>query len=216
MTAVRHPPGRGGRLWLRRRLQAARRAADLLDSKLRILRREEQRFVTLAERTQEEWTAAVAEAERWLLRAALVGGQRGIRPDPSADPAGVEVTWASVMGVRYPSHATLRLPAGQPRSPVAATAARPVAAAAYRRALEAAVAHAAADAAARVVAAEVAATRARLQAIEDRWVPRLEQALAGLDAALLEAETADNVRLRWVTRSRRRRPVTDSEAEVVP
>jgi V/A-type H+-transporting ATPase subunit D len=118
--------------------------------------------------------------------------------------AEVDVAWASVMGVRYPSRATVRLPEEPPRSPVAATAALPIATAAYRRALEAAVAHAAADGAARVVAAEVATTRARLRAIEDRWVPRLEQALAGLEASLLEAETADNVRLRWVARSRER------------
>jgi V/A-type H+-transporting ATPase subunit D len=88
---------------------------------------------------------------------------------------------------------------------VAATAALPVARAAYRRAVEAAVAHAAAAGAARVVAAEVVTTRGRLRAIEDRWVPRLEAALAGLETTLLEAESADNVRLRWVARSRRPR-----------
>lgn len=216
MTAVHHPPGRAGRIWLRRRLTTARRGADLLDSKLRILRREEQRFAVLAERTRAEWEASLAEAERWLLRAALVGGQRGVRADPGTAPAGVEVTWASVMGVRYPSRAAVRLPEEQPRSPVAATAALPMARAAYRRALEAAVAHAAADGAARVVAAEVTTTRTRLRAIEDRWVPRLEQALAGLEASLLEAETADNVRLRWVARSRVRPADTVPGTEAVP
>jgi V/A-type H+-transporting ATPase subunit D len=205
MTAVRHPPGRGGRIWLRRRLSAARRGADLLDSKLRILRREEQRFQVLAERTRLEWEASVAEAERWLLRAALVGGQRGVRPDPGDPPADVEVAWASVMGVRYPARAAVRLAEEPARSPVAATAALPLARAAYRRALEAAVAHAVADGAARVVAAEVRTTRGRLRAIEDRWVPRLDQALSELESSLLEAETADSVRLRWVTQSRRRR-----------
>jgi V/A-type H+-transporting ATPase subunit D len=166
---------------LRHRLAAARRGADLLDSKLRILRREEQRFAVLAERTRLEWEASVAEAERWLLRAAVLGGQRGVRADPGA-----------------------------------ATAALPMARAAYRRALEAAVAHAAADGAARVVSAEVRTTRLRLRAIQDRWVPRLEQALAGVEASLLEAEGAENVRLRWVARARQPRRRTEPASEVTP
>jgi V/A-type H+-transporting ATPase subunit D len=216
MTAVRHPPGRGGRIWLRRRLSTARRGADLLDRKLRILRREEQRFTVLAERTRVDWEQACAEAERWMLRAAVVGGQRGVRPDPGTAPAGVDLTWATVMGVRYPSRATVRMPDEAPASPVAATAALPIARAAYRGALEAAVAHAAAAGAARVVSAEVRTTRGRLRAIEERWVPRLEAALAGLETTLQEAESADNVRLRWVARSRRpRRPdrATGTEGE---
>jgi V/A-type H+-transporting ATPase subunit D len=77
------------------------------------------------------------------------------------------------------------------------TAARPVAGDAYRRALRAAVAHAAAEGALRVVAAEVATTRGRLRAIEDRWVPRLRDALAALEASLQEEEAGDGVRLRW-------------------
>lgn len=214
MTGVRHPPGRGGRIWLRHRLAAARRGADLLDSKLRILRREEQRFAVLAERTRLEWEASVAEAERWLLRAAVLGGQRGVRADPGDSPAAVDVAWASVMGVRYPARAAVRLPEELPRSPVAATAALPMARAAYRRALEAAVAHAAADGAARVVSAEVRTTRLRLRAIQDRWVPRLEQALAGVEASLLEAEGAENVRLRWVARARQPRRRTEPASEV--
>lgn len=216
MTVVRHPPGRGGRVWLQRRLLAARRGADLLDSKLRILRHEEQRFVVLAERTRTEWEAACLEAEHWLLLAAVVGGQRGVRPDAGTLAAEVQVAWASVMGVRYPSRATVRLPDDPPASSVTATAAVPLARAAYRRALEAAVAHAAADGAARVVSAEVLTTRGRLRAIEDRWIPRLQQALAGLEATLLEAESEDNARLRWVARSRRRPshvPAADTEVE---
>jgi V/A-type H+-transporting ATPase subunit D len=214
MTTVRHPPGRGGRIWLRRRLSAARRGADLLDAKLRILRREEQRFVVLAERTRLEWEAAVVEAEGWLLRAAVAGGARGVRPDPEDPPVGVDVTWASVMGVRYPSRAAVRLPEEAPRSPVAATAALPLARAAYRHALEAAVAHAAAEGAARVVSAEVVTTRGRLRAIEDRWVPRLEQALAALEESLREAESEDNVRMRWaLAASRRRRGPAETRTE---
>ncbi|MGZ4582706.1 MAG: V-type ATP synthase subunit D [Nocardioidaceae bacterium] len=197
MSPVRHPPGRSGRLWLRRRLATARRGADLLDRKLRILRAEEQRLAELARRTRAEWEESCREAERWLLRAAVSGGERALRPDPGADPAAVEVTWSSVMGTRYPASATCRVPAESPRSPVTATAAVPVTRAAYRTALQAAVAHATADAAARVVSAEVTTTRRRLRAVEHRWVPQLEAALAALEAALDENDSAEGVRLRW-------------------
>ena len=67
---------------------------------------------------------------------------------------------------------------------------------AYREALSAAVDAAVALGAARALDEEVAATRFRLRAVQDRWVPRLEQAAAALDLALAEAEGADAVRLR--------------------
>jgi V/A-type H+-transporting ATPase subunit D len=41
------------------------------------------------------------------------------------------------------------------------------------------------------------ATRHRLRAIEDRWIPRLEQALAEVTLALEEQELADAIRLAW-------------------
>lgn len=198
MTArLRHPPGREGRLWLRRRLTTARRGADLLDRKLRILRREEQRFVALADRTRGDWELHCREAEQWLLKAAVVAGDQAVRPDPALAVAQVDVVWQAVMGVRYPASAAVRAPDPHPQPPVAGTAARPAAAEAYRAAVQAAVAHAVAVAAAEVVSAEVATTRGRLRAIEDRWVPRLEQALQALELALDESERADAVRLRW-------------------
>ena len=65
-----------------------------------------------------------------------------------------------------------------------------------RRALEAAVRHAAAAAALRVIEAETLATRYRLRAVRDRWIPRLEQALAEVTFAIEEQELADSARLR--------------------
>jgi len=65
------------------------------------------------------------------------------------------------------------------------------------------VAHAAALAARERVAAEVASTRTRLRAVEDHWRPRLEQALAELEASLAEQESEDGVRIRlWRTDAR--------------
>jgi V/A-type H+/Na+-transporting ATPase subunit D len=58
------------------------------------------------------------------------------------------------------------------------------------------VQHAAATEALRVLEAEALATRYRPRAIEDRWIPRLEQALAEVTLALEEQELADAARLR--------------------
>jgi V/A-type H+-transporting ATPase subunit D len=198
-AGVRHPPGRGGRLWLQGRLATAHRAAGLLDVKLRILRTEQERLAALAASSEERWQQACAEAERWLLRAAAVGGQRGLRREDGGQ-AEVDLRWGAVMGVRYPVSATCRFP--PEATAVAATAAVPVAAAAYRTALEAGVAHAAARAAAEVVAAEVTTTRSRLRAIEDRWVPGLQEALRVLELSLDEQERADGLRLRWAAARR--------------
>ena len=46
------------------------------------------------------------------------------------------------------------------------------------------------------IEADTLATRYRLRAIEDRWIPRLEQALAKVSLALEEQELADAARLR--------------------
>ena len=56
---ARVPPGRAGRIWLRRRLATARRGRDQLDRKLRILQPELQRQRIRAARSHEEWAAGV-------------------------------------------------------------------------------------------------------------------------------------------------------------
>ncbi|HEX6872248.1 MAG TPA: V-type ATP synthase subunit D [Micromonosporaceae bacterium] len=194
----RVPPGRAGRLWLIDRLHSGRLAIDLLDRKVRILRTEQERFALLAARTREHWQQAWREADQWGLRAAVIAGVREVRLTAPPTLAQVDVAWASVMGVRYPAEAACRLAegaGGAARPP--ASAALVESAAAYRRALAAGVACAAAEAACRVVDAEIAATRRRLRAIEDRWVPRLEAALSALNRQLDETERADIFRLRW-------------------
>jgi V/A-type H+-transporting ATPase subunit D len=47
------------------------------------------------------------------------------------------------------------------------------------------------------VDAEVALTRRRLRAINDRWLPRLEASLATLNRDLDESEREQTFRLRW-------------------
>jgi V/A-type H+-transporting ATPase subunit D len=186
------PPGRAGRLWLTKRLAVARRGADLLDRKLRILLRETSRLTDVAARTAAEWDRCCADAERWLLRASMLGGERAIRLAVGDSAADVTISYAVTMGVRHPDGATCRIPASATWDGPALATARE----AHGRALEAAVRHAAAAAALRAVEAETLATRYRLRAVRDRWIPRLEQALAEVTLALEEQELADSARLR--------------------
>jgi V/A-type H+-transporting ATPase subunit D len=180
-------------MWLERRLDVARRGADVLDRKLRILQGELERLRAAAARTGQEWDTRCRDADRWLLRAALLGGQRAIRLAADDRPAEVEISYVVTMGVRHPAGAAYA-PAAGPGTwagPVAAEARR-----AHQRALAAAVAHAAATAALRIIEAEALATRYRLRAIKDRWIPRLEQARTEVAFAIDEQERADGARLR--------------------
>ncbi|MGH3463159.1 MAG: V-type ATP synthase subunit D [Kribbellaceae bacterium] len=202
MAGVRGvPPGRAGRLWLQRRLVVARRSAALLDQKLRILLHEQERFALLVGRTGPEWSQRCREAEIWLLRSCLIGGQRALRHATDGERAEVTVGWAGAMGLRYPSEASYRAPApdtgGDSGTGATTGAAVQQTSAAHRLALDAAVRHAAAQAALRAIEAEMAATRRRLRAVEDRWIPRLESTLAAVLLELAEAERSEGVRLRW-------------------
>ncbi|HEX6501091.1 MAG TPA: V-type ATP synthase subunit D [Micromonosporaceae bacterium] len=198
MSEVRGvPPGRAGRLWLRQRLDAARGAVDLLDRELRILRGEQQRLRLLVERTGAEWTRAAGTADEWLVRAAVLAGQRELRLAVPDEPADVRLRWTAVMGVRYPVEARCEVPEPGAGQRQAGSAAVLEAAGAYRVALRAAVEHAAALGALRRVDAEVAQVRRRMRAINDRWVPRLDRALRALTDRLEENERAEAVRLRW-------------------
>lgn len=186
------PPGRAGRLWLARRLETARRGAGLLDRKLRILQGELDRRRAAAAQTAARWENCQADADRWLLRASLLSGQRAVRLAGDTQPADVTVSYATTMGIRYPAQAECAIP-------VPATWDGPVLAQtrqAHRAALDAAVQHAAAAAALRILEDETAVTRYRLRAVKDRWIPRLEQTLAEVTFEIEELERADAARLR--------------------
>lgn len=193
----RVPAGRAGRLWLRRRLAVAHRAVDLLDQQLRLLRREQERLALLAEETGKVWRERCREAETWLLRGAVIGGEREIRLATEPTLAQLDLTWSGVMGVRYPGEATLRPPEPSASARAPGNAGLVLAIPAYREALRAAVRHAAADAALRIVTAEIAEVRRRMRAISERWAPRLDRALRELTQRLEEQERDQTVRLRW-------------------
>ena len=191
------PPGRAGRTWLSRRLQTARHGASLLDRKLRILRPERERFRANAEAATLRWGHVLAGAEEWALRAALLAGSDALHPPYGDADARVDVSVVGGHGSAVPERGARRAapvagtearcprprPCSAPRSPTARRC-RPR----WTRRWP--------EGAARALDEEVAATRFRLRAVQDRWVPRLEQAAAALDLALAEAEGADAVRLR--------------------
>ncbi|HZC41670.1 MAG TPA: V-type ATP synthase subunit D [Streptosporangiaceae bacterium] len=186
------PPGRAGRLWLVRRIAVASRAADVLDRKLRILTAELDRLRGEAERTSQEWDSRCRQAEQWLLRAVLLGGERAVELAPATAEAELTISYAVTMGVRHPAGA--RCVTGRPagwEGPAVAQARQ-----AHQAALTAAAQHAAARAALAAVERETSITRYRLRAVRDRWIPRLRDALAQADFSLEELERADAARLR--------------------
>ncbi|HTR92298.1 MAG TPA: V-type ATP synthase subunit D [Trebonia sp.] len=190
--------GRAGRIWLVRRLETARRAADLLDRKLRILQAELARLQAAAAETAAEWDRCQAEARTWLLRAALLGGERAVRLARDGQVADIQVSYGMTMGIRYPAEAVcIAPPALTWDSPVLAGARQ-----AHRAALAAAARHAAVTASERLVDDEVRVTMYRLRAVRDRWIPGLEQALAEVTFAIEELERADAARLRLASGKR--------------
>lgn len=197
--SLRIPPGRAGRLWLDRRLAAAHRAADLLDRKLRILQAELADLQGAAESTGRDWLELAGAADRALLIAAVLGGQRAIRLAMSPGNAGVELTFAVTMGITHPVGASYVSPPGpEPWTGQTVEQARR----AHRAALAAAVRHAAASRAVAMVAAESTATRHRLRAVKDRLIPVLEQARVQVVLAIDELERSDAARLRRAGTSR--------------
>lgn len=197
---VRHPPGRAGRPWLAHRLAVARRGAELLDSKHRALMSERRRLEPLVAETRTAWEAAAHDAELALTRAAMLGGERQIdivRRSASDDPADVTVRWRAVLGVTCPADGEV-IPRTPPElSALGGSAALLTAAHAHRRALEAALRLAVLAGAVGRVDDELHATALRRNAIERRWIPAHETALAELERALEELEREDGTRVRW-------------------
>jgi V/A-type H+-transporting ATPase subunit D len=71
------------------------------------------------------------------------------------------------------------------------------AARAHRTALAAAVQHASIQRAVLLLSAELAGTRARQRAIENRWIPKLENELRELRRSLEDQEREENLRVHW-------------------
>ncbi|MCM2579748.1 V-type ATP synthase subunit D [Streptomyces meridianus] len=199
MTAQsRVPPGRAGRLRLRRSLDTALRGAGLLERKLHILHADHRRLLRAAEDASRTWEERVSEAETWLRRAVVLGGERSLEAaQDGVGPAVVAVGRSATMGVRHPSGFSCTVPERAAGTAVYGNTALVHAEGAYREVLRAAGEYAAARSAARAVGDAVLSTRRRVRALRRHWIPRLEQALERVDLALEQAEHEDVVRRRW-------------------
>ncbi|MEU3347204.1 V-type ATP synthase subunit D [Streptomyces sp. NPDC006700] len=195
----RVPAGRAGRLRLRRGLAAAVRAADLLERKLRLLLDRERTARRAAEDAGRVWRKRLADAETWLLRGVLLGGEHALAVAAPADRARVDVAWATLMGVSHPARVDWTDPMRSPAEPTASNTALAHAETAYRAAARAAADLAAHQAAAALLAAETERTRQRVRALRRHWIPQLQDELAAMELALEEAEHEEAVRRRWAS-----------------
>lgn len=198
------PAGRAGRLWLIERLDAARRGIDLLDRKHQLLRREYDQLRLLVGERRRALTVADAAAQRWGLRAAMLGGAGEIAlvAGAVADRARVSVSWQNTMGVIHPERASCTFPEPAAAELAATNSAVGPAAAAYRHALQLAAELAVAETARDRVEAELHATQRRLRAIRRHRAPALADALQRLELQLDELEREDRVATRWAQQRR--------------
>lgn len=195
MTVVRHPPGRAGRLWLRRRVATAERGSDQLGRKLRVLLGEQQRVRLLGEDAERTWEAAVGEARTWQLRAGLLGGQQAYAGGPAVEPVRVSMRWTNIVGVTVPDTSRVLEPSAPVLDP-AGNAAAVAMTAAFGAALRAAVVVGVTHEAEHRIATEVGLTRRRVRALERRWLPALRSALAAVEQSIEFDEQEENGRLR--------------------
>ncbi|GLX49353.1 hypothetical protein Shyhy01_23030 [Streptomyces hygroscopicus subsp. hygroscopicus] len=195
--ARRTPAGRAGRLRLRRSLATATRGADLLERKLRLLSDREHTARLAAREAERVWREWLAEAETWLVRGVLLGGESALSASAPADRARVDVRWAVLMGVRHPVAVDWTDPVRTPAEPTAPNTALAHAERAYRAAVRAAAELAVHRTAADLLAAETGRTRQRVRALRRHWIPRLRDELAALELALEESEHEEAVRRRW-------------------
>jgi len=194
--------GRAGRVRVERRLVTARHGAALLDRKQRIMADELDRLQLHADGACREWEDQAREAAMWLRRAAALDGPTLIQEAAPGRPATVEVRWGIAMGVSYPVDAQCvppeyPLPGG--------SSALGYAARAHRVALDLAVKHAAAQRAVALLTAELAATRTRQRAVENRWIPRLEDELRAIRRKLEEQELEETLRVHWAAENNKER-----------
>lgn len=200
--ALRIPPGRAGRQWLAARIATAEHARDLLEQKRAVLIGAEREAAARAAAASALWHTRAAEAERWLERTAVLDGERPRRlaQAHSGPPAAMRITWEATMGVAVPADASVVLQPTPDAALLPGSSALTSAMEAHRRALDAALQAAVERAAHERLAAELLRTVRRVRAIESRWLPLHEQALAALEQTLDENDRAEGARIRWASR----------------
>ena len=196
---LRVPPGRAGRPWLLHRLEVARSAADVLEEKRRALLRRRETLAREVADARLDWDRLAGEAAELHRRARTLSGARRVRLAAffGGGRADARVQWRNVLGVNLPTATEVAFTEAIDLAPFGATVPLVLAAGAHRRALTAAAEFARAREAHRRVSEELMHTARRLRAIEKRWMPEHEQALARLDLRLDELEREDSSRVRW-------------------
>jgi len=186
--------GRAAKVQLERRLQTALHGARLLDRKQHILADQLERLQFREDQKRAEWEALARDAALWLRRSAALDGTEHIGGATPKDAATVVLQWGNTMGVRYPKDPQCRTP-DFPEA--GGSSALTYAAIVHRDALRAGVDLAAVQRARVLMAAELAATRTRQRAVENRWIPRLEVELMSIRRQLDAQELEESLRLRW-------------------
>lgn len=201
-TETRVPPGRAGRIWLRRRLGEVERGRDQLERKIQILLPERRRLRLHVARLRHEWETLCREALTWHLRLVVLGGEDALRSALPPQAVGVRIDWTTAMGLTYPTGVEMvrgPAPAGWTGPPLGNAAVVP-ATDAFREALRAGAQLAAAESALRRVEAETAVTRRRLRALETRRLPAMREALHSLELTLEQEEQEEHTRVRRAVR----------------
>ncbi|MEE1744322.1 MULTISPECIES: V-type ATP synthase subunit D [unclassified Streptomyces] len=198
----RVPAGRAGRLRLRRSLAGALRGADLLERKARLLLDRECAERRAAEEAGLVWRNRLAEADSWLVRGVMLGGEQALAEAVPAGRASIEVRWDALMGVRHPAAMDWTGPVRSPTEPTPPNTALAHAETAYRAAVSAAAEHARHQAATDLLAAEAERTLRRVRALRRHWIPRLRSELTAVELALEEAEHEEAVRRGWAAARR--------------
>jgi len=103
-------------------------------------------------------------------------------------------------GAQLPSLREIAVPAPRRYRRSARAAAAVLAANAWCQATRDATRHAVAERAEAELSAELARATRRLRALQKRWIPQHEAALAQLDLALDENQREQAARVRWLTR----------------
>ena len=197
--ALRPPPGRAGRIWLERRLDVARRGADVLDQKRRSLLALLRELEGQRAAARADWRSAALAAHQELGRALGLAGYRQVELAVlhTGEDAEAVVDWRNRLGVMVPELRSIDPGGRTDLASLGGSAAISTAASAHRHALRCAARYAAVSEAYGRVTVELGVTARRVRAIERRWVPEHEAARARLGLALEEAEREDGARARW-------------------
>ncbi|MBN1146162.1 MAG: V-type ATP synthase subunit D [Anaerolineales bacterium] len=189
----------------RAQIVLARQGRELLEQKRTALMKE---FLRIADTVMERSDAlqeAAASARRALARAEAMAGAEAIQSAAlaSRDEVLLEVTTASVMGVKVPHIEQKRVtrPAlGRGYSIVGASVSIDETAAAYEAQVDSVIQLAESELRLKRLAAEIRRTTRRLNALDLLLIPRLESERDFIQTALDERERADHFRLKLVKR----------------